>query len=345
MSRTIHGLSHKSLKVLRRSPAALAVYWVYVSRTNNEGVAWPSAARLAIDLGWVKDTCLEGRKLLVEHEALERVKEYVRPEWRKLDEAERKRKISLDRSEYYRPTGYIIVNGVRLPLLYNGSDEPSEIDGSLAEHDSLQGRPSLASSVGGIVGRQDSPELDSIPKLDSIGRLDSNSTSAPDGAVKVVKPTKQSLRNNSIEKHDAVIRALLNRFKSDFDLTVLRPKDLYTKTQDQYIEVAEILCKHGLTAEDVPGLLRYLDAKGWSHYGVGKAAEYAPDYAAVKARELIKPAPVETDAAIFTDEQPVVDNSELLNKLRERLAAEKPPQQPVGVGMVSPEFWKKGEPA
>lgn len=168
-------------------------------------------------------------------------------------------------------------------------------------------------------------------------------TLAPDGAVKVVKPSKQSLRDAALEKHDAVIQALLRKFKSDFDLTVLRPKDLYAKTQDQYIEVAEMLCKHGLTADDVPGLLRYLDGKGWPGYGVGKAAEFAPDYAAVKARELIKPAPLETDAAVFVDEPS--DNSALLQRVREKVAAEKKANPAPVLGQIAPDFWEKGETA
>jgi hypothetical protein len=178
MSRTIHGLSHKAIAAFREKPAALAVYWIYVSRMNNEGVAWPSGAGLAKSTDWNKEACLDGRGFLVAHEALERVEGYIRPEWRKLDAKVLKRKLILDKAEYYRPTGYILLgkdNTDKFWLLYNGGDEPSEVDGSL--NDGQPRRPSKPPTTGAPDGRPDQPELDSSLDSDSKNELDSKDAS------------------------------------------------------------------------------------------------------------------------------------------------------------------------
>lgn len=180
MSRTIHGLSHKAIAAFRPNPAALAVYWIYVSRMNNEGVAWPSGASLAKTTAWNKEACLNGRGFLVAHEALERVEGYIRPEWRKLDTKTLKRRLTLDRSEYYRPTGFIMLTEKEKPvkywLLYNGGDEVSELEST--HDDGRRGRPSSAPSVGDADGRPNPPELDSSLHLDSSSELDSKDSSS-----------------------------------------------------------------------------------------------------------------------------------------------------------------------
>lgn len=128
MGSVIHGKSHEALKFLRSKPATLAVFWIYASRTNNEGMAWPSLRGLAQDTGWSVDTCKDARKWLVEHGALERVTEYIRPDWRKLEEKDRTKRVNLDRTEYYRPTGYIEIAEKRYHMLYFGQQEPSTIE-------------------------------------------------------------------------------------------------------------------------------------------------------------------------------------------------------------------------
>jgi hypothetical protein len=128
MSRTIHGKSHEALKAFRKESAALPVYWIYVSRMNNEGVTWPSVSRIAKDTGWNKNTCLKARNYLVSIQALERVSDYIRPDWRSLEPQALARKRNFDKSEYYRPTGYVMVNGKRLPMLYNGADEATSLE-------------------------------------------------------------------------------------------------------------------------------------------------------------------------------------------------------------------------
>jgi len=126
----IHGTSHKAIKFFREFPAAMAVYWIYVSRANNEGVAWPSVRGLRADTGWSTDPTMDARKWLVDHEALEEVKDYVRPKWRKLDDATKARLLNLDQAQYYRPTGKIVIDGKEYDLLYYGGTESSDIDES-----------------------------------------------------------------------------------------------------------------------------------------------------------------------------------------------------------------------
>lgn len=165
MSNLIHGASHKALKHMRKRPATLSVYWVYISRTNNENVSWPSIRGLERDTGWNRTTCQDARAWLVEHGALERVDGYERPEWKNLDDKARAQKKNLDRAEYYRPTGYIIVDGVKYPMLYFGKDEASDIEDS----DVLPRRTSTASDADGVGRGRGKTELDTCIDLDSIG--------------------------------------------------------------------------------------------------------------------------------------------------------------------------------
>lgn len=172
MTRTIHGLSHKALKAFREKAAALPVYWIYVSRMNNEGIAWPSVRGIAKDTGWNKSTCLQARDYLVSIQALERVKSYERPEWRCLDAKEKTQKMNLDRSEYYRPTGYIVFKKEKYLMLYNGADEPSRLDGE--KDDVLQNRTS------GLTGHAAKPDVDSHrTELNSPLQLDSKEITEP----------------------------------------------------------------------------------------------------------------------------------------------------------------------
>jgi len=163
MSNIIHGLSHKALKYMRKRPATLAVYWIYISRTNHENVAWPSIRGLERDTAWNRTTCQEARAWLVEHQALERVSDYIRPEWRGLDEKELKQKRNLDRAEYYRPTGHIVIDGEVFPMLYFGKSEVSDIESS----DVLPRRTPMASDTDGVGHRQDQTKLDSILEPDT----------------------------------------------------------------------------------------------------------------------------------------------------------------------------------
>lgn len=128
MTNGIHGQSHRAIKFLRQQPAALAVLWIYASRTNQDNVAWPSVRGLAHDTGWGKEACLKARVFLLEHEALETVEKYVRPAWRKLALADRTRKVNLDKSEYFRPTGRLVIEGKSYPIFYFGGDTSSAIE-------------------------------------------------------------------------------------------------------------------------------------------------------------------------------------------------------------------------
>lgn len=203
MSRTIHGSSHKALKAFRKKSAALPVYWIYVSRMNNEGVAWPSSAGLAKDTGWNKAACLEGRKHLVSIGALELVEGYIRPEWRELTPQARTRKMNVDKTEYYRPTGYVVINDKKIPMLYNGGDEPSTIDEQPSDgknrltSDALGHRTALDVGHSPMSetadGQNASTELNSSIQLGSSNtELDSTKEkkTAPNGAKSSSKPSK-----------------------------------------------------------------------------------------------------------------------------------------------------------
>lgn len=106
------------------------------------------------------------------------------------------------------------------------------------------------------------------------------------GAGKVSQ--SEYLRQENLAKYDDTIRALLKKFKPDVDWAMVRPCDMYAKEIDRYIEAAQIYSGFGLTADDLPGMFKYLDAKGWPSYGVGKIAECAPDYAGYKAKRATK---------------------------------------------------------
>src|SRR3990172_12886779 len=128
MSNVIHGQSHKAIRLFRKQPAALAVLWIYASRTNYDNVAWPSVRGLAHDTGWGKEACLNARAFLVQHEALEVVEHYVRPAWRDLKLADRTRRLNLDKAEYFRPTGKLVIDDKKYPILYSGGDFSAGIE-------------------------------------------------------------------------------------------------------------------------------------------------------------------------------------------------------------------------
>lgn len=125
---TIHGASHQAIVLFRKRPAALAVYWVYCARRNHDGVAFPSLRGLAKDTGWSVNPCKKARDWLVSHGALEKLDGYIRPTWKKLDEEQRALLVNLDKSEYYRITGQLTLEGVTYDLLYAPASDVSLSD-------------------------------------------------------------------------------------------------------------------------------------------------------------------------------------------------------------------------
>lgn len=181
MSRTIHGKSTKALRHLHDAPAALAVYWCYVARMNQEGVAWPSGRGLEHDTGWNQETCLNGRALLIKLQALTSVQDYVRPDWREKDAKTKARLLNLDKSQYYRPTGYIVVAGKKIPMLYTGGDEPNDIDETAP--DARPDRASTPPMIDEADARPNRAEFDSLLQFNSNPDLDSNNSSSVDDDV------------------------------------------------------------------------------------------------------------------------------------------------------------------
>lgn len=222
---SIHGLSHKAISAFRDKPAALAVYWIYVSRTNNEGVAWPSLRGLVHDTGWSINACKEARKWLVEHGALETVDEYIRPRWRKLEGDDKTHTRNIDHSEYYRVTGNIMVNAKEYAMLYFGSTEESDIDNPTEPDVSPDDTTGDITDVspqptsGAVKQASGDTELSiSIPELDSTNtNLDSssNTSTAPDGTDGAKLPVigfigqdakaAATVKENSLAKPDAAM--------------------------------------------------------------------------------------------------------------------------------------------
>jgi hypothetical protein len=205
MSRTIHGSAHAAIKHFRKNPAALSVYFVYVSRANTDNVAWPSIRGLARDTGWGADACQKARQWLIDHSALEEKRGYIRPAWRNLPQEERQQRMNLDQSKYFKPTGGIRIDGVVYNVLYapvgNEGDETLDV----RSH-----RTSTAPDVG-----PDSTELDSIKSSER----DSKNPSDPNGSDASTNPEPQPTRQRSAKQQalDNMIEALVVAFGLDRD--------------------------------------------------------------------------------------------------------------------------------
>lgn len=130
MASVIHGNSAELVKYFRKDPAALALFWIYCARRNNEGVAWPSLRGLAHDTGWSFKACQKARVWLVDRKIISRVEDYIRPQWRNLPPDELAKKRNLDHAEYYRVTGTIEINGSAWPLLYENPQQGDFADGN-----------------------------------------------------------------------------------------------------------------------------------------------------------------------------------------------------------------------
>jgi hypothetical protein len=187
MSGIIHGTSHKVLHLMKKPAPTLAVYWCYIARTNNDNVAWPSIQTLARDTGWGTTAVTNARQWLVEHQAIELVTDYIRPQWRNLEPQELARRRNLDKAHYYRPTGYIVVDGQRYDLLYVARDQEADKPNEPTEDDST---PAVTSDeVGDRKSRDIAPD---VAELDSTKKqLDIKDSAAPNGGQSVVEKPKR----------------------------------------------------------------------------------------------------------------------------------------------------------
>lgn len=220
MSAAIHGKSHAALKYFRKTPAALAIYWIYLARTNQDGIAWPSLAGLARDTGWNKDTCQEAREFLVKHHALERVTGYVRPAWRNLEPKKQQKQLNLDKAEYYHPTGYIDVGNKRHWMLYFGGttesdiDEPALFEGENV--DVLPRRTSRASIIDGDDHRRHRTELNTSIELDSSTPEDLSQSSEIEervtGVLTRLKLANINFSNAQFKKRRTLVAAAIEEY-------------------------------------------------------------------------------------------------------------------------------------
>jgi hypothetical protein len=197
---TIHGKSHQAIKHFRKHGAALAVYWIYLSRTNKDNVAWPSIRGLVRETGFSTASCLSARQWLVTHGVLERVEGYIRPQWRNLEKQILAQKINLDRNEYYRPSGVLIINEDILPLLYISGDEPSTVEDEAP--DVLTSRTSNGSNVGAS-----ETELN-INKTELDSRNDSNASLKSNDALVGGQPADEKQEHEKAEDFASFVAAI-----------------------------------------------------------------------------------------------------------------------------------------
>lgn len=245
MSNTIHGSSHQVIKFMRKNSAALAVYWIYISRTNAENVAYPALRKLAVDTGWSINLCKDARDWLVEHKALEEVSDYVRPSWRTLEENEKKKKLNLDKAEYYRPTGNIEIDGKSYSLLYFGNRELSDIE----QDDSAMYQTVRHRKPYDIV--QNDTELGSINSL-----LGTNQEELLRNSSAAGKPTRKTTEKNT----STISAETLTAMKDRIALKFYGGNDNVTKTEWKRInKVAHELCMVNRTPDDVDVIYDYCD--------------------------------------------------------------------------------------
>lgn len=251
MSRTIHGSSYKALHLMRKPAPTLAVLWVYIARANNEGVAWPSIKSLHEDTGWGKTAVSDARDWLVEHKALERVEKYVRPTWREKTPQELTRRQNFDKAEYYRPTGYVEIDGVRYDMLYAPSGEESDLPDDPAL-DSSDVTPERTSELS---GHQTSADISSGGTELDLKELDLDSTTTtttgePPQSAPLTNPVvvvgsedsqdwldKTAARNGkqpTAPPNDPDFGALVRAYESDIGMITPTTRDLLIEDFEEY---------------------------------------------------------------------------------------------------------------
>lgn len=227
----IHGKSHQALRHLRDKPAALAVLWIYISRSNYENVAWPSLRGLEQDTGWNRTTCQDARAFLVDHKALEKVEDYIRPQWRSLDPLALAKKRGLyHRTEYFRATGVFEMNGEHYELLYFGGSELSDIEDD--EDHVLRHRTPTAQdtyAVGHLRGRT---ELDSSTELDS---RSTELTTTTVGVADVAKAYEQNFGALTPMLKDG-LAAAVEEYSAEWCLDAMRAAVAQEKRFWRYVE-------------------------------------------------------------------------------------------------------------
>jgi hypothetical protein len=323
MSRTIHGKSHEALKAFRKKSAALTVYWIYVSRMNNEGVTWPSIARIAKDTGWGKDACHEARNHLVKIGALERVEDYIQPDWRKLKPQELARKRNFDKSEYYRPTGYVMHNGKRMPMLYNGADEASTLEDKFS--DVLQ---NLTSENNGHQERADIKKRRIV--LDSLSVLDSSIADAEAAGDGLEFKTPEQLFDEAVSKNKQTASIIPFVVEDDkpkararrpyFDLIVeLFGVDYTTLTATEKKGIGKVeaeLKKTGRSLDDVRTIYKHCQKK-FTDFTWHALTSHAA--MALKGKSTSAPAPVHIDAAPEPAYEPTPADAAFMRAEREKM--------------------------
>lgn len=114
MSRTVHHDFRNAVKLLRKEPAALAVYMIYVSRMDNQAVAFPSIRGLSKDTGWSTRKVQDARTYLTTMGLLTRI--------------DNPSDNPMDRRAFYRVNDSFEYEGKTYYTLFNGAQVPDVRD-------------------------------------------------------------------------------------------------------------------------------------------------------------------------------------------------------------------------
>lgn len=244
---TIHWRSDNSIKHMRQHGAALAVYWVYCADMGRDGVAWPSLRNLCKVTGWSKQSVMEARHWLVEHGALELQSDYVRRAWRDLPQFEQNHKRNLDKAEYYFITGYMVIDGLRLPLLYDAKSEKE------------QGKAPMSYSL----DRQ--ATLTSKP-------LDQNLVTEKQHGTRKVSDAKASGKNSKTKKprkKDLHFETICTLFGWAWNEDLIRPAFPLATAQElsQIRGVAKQLRDAKYSPDDIKIIFNWCDEQNWNSFG------------------------------------------------------------------------------
>jgi hypothetical protein len=283
---SIHGKSHKAIKLFKHQFGALQVYWIYASRINNEGVAWPSLNGLATDTGMNKKTVHAARKWLVEHRALSVVKKYVPPDWRKLSEDKCKELLrSHSRTQYFRITGYILDDaGEKFDLLYFPGNEQSEIEYEKPNTNGLQSVHDTPSNVVyGIHGVPGTPELstskshlDSIEESFALGSATQHLPDNQDSSPAVAETPKRTPRS---ESKQTIPAGQMNPMKDAIAAAFGWEWSTMTKTNIGMIQkVARELCEAGYAPADVAGIYQHCKNQKFDTFTPVALTKHAADW-------------------------------------------------------------------
>jgi hypothetical protein len=197
---------------------------------------------------------MKARQWLVEHGAIQKVENYIRPLWRKLDKERLTQLQNLDQSFYGRPMGILRIDDQEYPLLYTPQRESSDIErhGVETMPDSKPGLPSTPLHM-----QRGLPELDSSKEeLDANKEKDST---PPVGAVET-DASELTLSNTLIDRWQSALDKMVVFPDAEFHakrqrairyLALLLERDLIT-VDDDWKTVLSVVKREALVPDETP---------------------------------------------------------------------------------------------